>query len=474
MLSKKNFQGTMRIKEKSSMQLIRYVAAFLGALLLFATSHAKEHEGNEYIQQNGYEGPKTCEECHPGTAKEFLGTVHWKHASKVDNVDNLVAGQEYGMYNRIYTMCNANDIVNNLKEIPPNEAGKTKFTGCNTCHPGDHLSDVGSTGPEAEQAIDCLICHSSKYDFSKRKPVKNADGKIVMTQDRSTEAALNVGQPNIKNCMVCHESAGGGALFKRGFAMTKDSDVHAAKGLVCVDCHKVENHRFPTGKDPNNWANDGKYMTCAGACHTEKPHKDADYNRHTDVIACQTCHIPRTGGAFAKDFTKWAKMSNGFYEPSTLKKEVNETTPVYAWYNLTVSNTPRFIGPKGSKKDGKSKIYPFKVYQGKAYFNKLDGKLLAMDFAQPMATGDTLAGVASAAKTLGIKKYQAEPGWQTTYFGSNHQVAPKEKALTCTNCHAINGVLNFRELGYDAKELEKLVNPSKYFDKMFKIQQENE
>ena len=22
-------------------------------------------------------------------AKEFLGTVHWKHASKVDNVDNL-------------------------------------------------------------------------------------------------------------------------------------------------------------------------------------------------------------------------------------------------------------------------------------------------------------------------------------------------------------------------------------------------
>ncbi|MFH0783470.1 MAG: cytochrome C [Pseudomonadota bacterium] len=455
------------------MIVTRYVAAFLGVVLMVATSHANEHEGTEYIQENGYQGPKTCEECHPGTAKAFLETVHWKHASKVDHVDNLKAGQEYGMKNRIYTMCNANDIVNNLKEIPPNEAGKTKFSGCNTCHPGDHSVDVGSTGPEAEQAIDCLICHSSKYDFSKRKPVKDKDGKIIMTQDRSTEAALNIGRPTTKNCMVCHESAGGGALFKRGFSMTKDADVHAAKGLVCVDCHKVKNHRFPTGKDPNNWATDGEYMTCSD-CHSDKPHKDDDYNRHTAYVACQTCHIPRTGGAFAKDFTKWTKTSSGFYEPSTLKKEVNETAPVYAWYNLTVSNTPHFIGPKGSRTDGKSKIYPFKVYQGKAYYNKVDGQLLAMDFAEPMATGDTLAGVTCAANTLGIKKVEPVPGWQTTYFGSNHQVAPKNKALTCANCHAINGILNFKALGYNDKEVEKLTSPAMYFDKVFKIQQENE
>lgn len=451
----------------------RFVAAILGVVLMAATASAKEHEGKEFILENGYKGPETCEECHPGTAKAFLETVHWKHASKVDHVDNLDSTQEHGMYNRIYTMCNGNDIVNKLKEIPPNEAGKTKFSGCCTCHPGDHINDVGSTGPEAEQAIDCLICHSSKYDFSKRKPVKNADGNIVMTQDRSTEAAANIGKPSTKNCMVCHESAGGGALFKRGFSMAKDADVHASKGLVCVDCHKVKDHRFPTGFDPNNWANDGLYLTCA-ECHTAEPHEDDDYNRHTANIACQTCHIPRTGGAFAKDFTKWTKQSTGFYEPSTLKKEVNETSPVYAWYNLTVSNTPHFIGPKGSRTDGKSKIYPFKVYQGKAYYNKLDGQLLSMDFAPPMATGDTLAGVASAAKTLGIDKFEPEPGWQTTYFGSNHQVVAKDKALTCANCHAINGILNFRELGYNDQEVAKLTSPAMYFDKAFKIQEENE
>ena len=76
------------------------------------------------------------------------------------------------MKNRIYTMCNGNDIVNNLKETPKNAAGKSKFTGCNTCHPGNRatIQDVGSTGPAAEKSIDCLVCHSTDYDFRLRKP----------------------------------------------------------------------------------------------------------------------------------------------------------------------------------------------------------------------------------------------------------------------------------------------------------------
>ncbi len=453
----------------------RNVSYALLTVIFFASAAlAKEHPGREYIEKNGYKGPATCEECHPGTAKKFLDTVHWKHASKVDHVDNINPDVEYGMKNRIYTMCNGNDIVNNLKEVPPNALGKTKFTGCNTCHPGDHASDVGSTGPQAEQAIDCLICHSSKYDFSKRKAVKDKEGRVVMTQDRSTEAAANIGRPTIKNCMVCHEGAGGGAMIKRGFSMTKDAEVHVSKGIICVDCHQVKNHKFPTGRDPNNWASDGIYMTCVGECHSDKPHKDADYNRHTAKIACQTCHIPKTGGAFSKDFTRWEKQSNGFYEPSTLKREVNETAPVYAWYNLTVKNTPQFIGPKGSRTDGKSKIYPFKIFQGKAFFNKKDGQLMSMDFAPPIANGDSLAGVASAAKILGIKDYEPVPGWQTIYFASSHQVAPKAKALICANCHAVNGVLNFKELGYDSKEVEKLTNPELYFEKLLKLQQEAE
>lgn len=66
-------------------------------------------------------------------------------------------------------------------------------------------------------------------------------------------------------------------------------------------------------------------------------------------------------------------------------------------------NTPHLIGPKGSRKDKNSKNFPFKLYMGKAYYDQKTGKLLSMDFGSPMANGDTLAGVASVAKTLGIE-----------------------------------------------------------------------
>ena len=460
------------------MKKISIVAALLSVTLAAATAVAVEHPGKVSMAKGGYQGPDTCEECHPGTAAAFLDTVHWKHASKVTNVEGLDPEKEYGMENRIYVMCNGNDLVNNLKEIPKSpETGKTKFSGCNTCHPGNHLSDVGSKGAAAEKAIDCLICHSSDYDFSKRKPFKDDKGRVVMGQDRGTKAALAIGKPSVKNCMVCHEAAGGGVVVKRGFAFTKETDAHAAKGMICVDCHKAQNHRMPTGTDPNNWATDGLQVSCAdAACHGLKPHKDADLNRHTARIACQTCHIPRTGGAFAKDFTVWEQSADKFYEPTTLKKEANETTPVYAWYNGTVKNTPHLIGPKGDKTDGKSRITPFKIFQGKAYFNKENGQLLSMDFAPPMANGDTRAGVASAARTLGMKNPEelaknAVTGWQTIYFGSNHLVT-RTKALFCANCHAPNGVLNLKELGYNEQEILNLTSPELYMKKLAEKQKE--
>jgi hypothetical protein len=440
--------------------------------LTTAALAAGHEEGRRYMEQHGYQGPATCETCHPGTAREFLQTVHWKHASRVTNVENLPPG-EYGMKNRAYTMCNANEIVNSLREVPPNEQGKTKFTGCDSCHPGDQLSKPGDTGPAAEASIDCLLCHASKYDFSKRTVSKDEKGRPVMSQDRSLETALSVGRPGVKNCMTCHEASGGGLLVKRGFAFTAEYDVHAAKGMVCVDCHKGKKHKLPTGYDPNNWANDDNMrISCADlSCHGSKPHKDDDYNRHAARIACQTCHILRTGGSFAKDFVVWQKTSTGFYEPSTLMKEANENTPVYAWYNRTVRNTPHFIGPKGVRGDKASKIYPFKVFQGRAYFDKKTDRLMVMDFSIPMANGDTLAGVRSAAKTLGIASYTPVPGWQTVYFGNNHLVS-RSKALSCENCHAPNGLIRFAELGYSSREIKRLTSPEIYFNKLLHKQKE--
>ncbi|HYG67384.1 MAG TPA: cytochrome C [Anaeromyxobacteraceae bacterium] len=449
------------------------IASALVALLQGSSAWGADHPGRARIEQGGYQGPATCEECHPGKAKEFLGTVHWTHASRVDGVRGVDPGQSYGMKNRIYTMCNGNDVVNELKEVPKTAEGRTKFTGCNTCHPGN--GQVGSTGPEAEASVDCLVCHSTEYDFRKRKAYRDEKGRVVMGQDRSTKAAMAIGKPTVKNCMTCHESAGGGVYVKRGFAFTKDTDVHAAKGMVCVDCHAGKNHRIPTGYDPNNWANDGVRVACAD-CHGDAPHESAVENAHATKIACQTCHVPRTGGAVAKDFTVWERGSDGFYEPTTLRKEPNETVPVYAWYDRTVRNDPHLIGPNGSRKDGKSRITPFKIYMGKAFYDAKTGQLLSMDFAPPTATGDTRAGVESAARKLGMKNpaavaKTAVPGWQTVYFGSNHLVT-KSKALGCVDCHGVNGALDFRALGYSEAETKKLTSPELYFDHVVQKQKE--
>lgn len=441
-------------------------AALLVAVAAAAPALA-EHGGNDEIRKNGYKGPQTCEECHPGSAKAVTQSVHWTHDSKVTNVDGLDPKQNHGMKNRIYTFCNGNDIVNSAKETSKNEFGKVKISGCNTCHPGDLVNGVGSSGPAAEAAVDCLLCHSSKYDFSKRKPQKRADGAIVMGQDRSTEAALAVGKPGVKNCMICHESAGGGVLFKRGFAYDAEHDVHAAKGMVCADCHKAKDHKIPTGLDPNNWANDGIRVACVD-CHGAKPHKDEDYDAHVAKIACQTCHIPSAGGAVAKDFTKWSKdAATGWWEPTTINRAPGAVQPVLAWYNGRVRNEPHFIGPKGSRKDGKSKITPFRVYEGRAFYDKKTGQLLSMDFAPPTGTGDALAGVASAAKTLGLEGVQPVPGWQTIYFANSHLVT-KEKALSCDDCHAATGPLDFESLGYGKAEIEKrkLRSAALWFDKL--------
>jgi hypothetical protein len=371
------------------------------------------------------------------------------------------------MKNRVYTFCNGNDVVNQLKAIP-NAAGKTKFAGCDSCHPGDHLSGVGSTGPAAEQAVDCLVCHSSRYDHSKRKPYATSDGRVAMGQDRSVQAAVAVGRPGVKNCMTCHESAGGGPLFKRGFAFDAEHDAHAAKGMVCVDCHAARDHRIPTGFDPNNWANDGVRISCRD-CHGDRPHGDADYDAHTARVACQTCHIPATGGAVAKDFTRWTRLDTGFFEPATIQREPSETKPAYAWFDGTVESTPRRIGPRATRASRGAKIHPFKIYEGKAFYDRRTGELLSMDFGPPTANGDALAGVASAARTLGLGKVEPVPGWQTVYFASSHLVT-REKALACDDCHAPTGVLDFEALGYSRAEIgrRKLRSAELWFDKLLK------
>ena len=73
-------------------------AALLAALAAALPAAAAHEDGNEYIKENGYKGPATCEECHPGTAKAVTQTVHWTHRSSVPNVGGVDPRKPTGMY----------------------------------------------------------------------------------------------------------------------------------------------------------------------------------------------------------------------------------------------------------------------------------------------------------------------------------------------------------------------------------------
>jgi hypothetical protein len=134
---------------------------------------------------------------------------------------------------------------------------------------------------------------------------------------------------------------------------------------------------------------------------------------------------------------------------------------------------PDLRGAVRQSNDKNSKIYNFKIYHGKIFINKKTGEPMAMDFADPKATGDVKAGVASAAKQLGIKNYELVPEWQTLFFANSHLVT-KRGALTCEKCHSEVGVFDFGRLGYSTKRSSSSGASSNYFDKYAAIKAEEE
>ena len=172
----------------------------------------------------------------------------------------------------------------------------------------------------------------------------NPDGSPIcgwptVGQDRSAEAVLSVGTTDEHGCLRCHEHARTG--YKRGTLFRPGYDVHATvcfddgnEGCVqnnCIACHRtnadidgdgvldIDVHKFVRGHlvggdlaaadypppapgvppDPD----DPTHLTCV-QCHDAatlpqkgspgKPGVHSD--SHLEKIACETCHITRSGG----------------------------------------------------------------------------------------------------------------------------------------------------------------------------------
>jgi len=234
---------------------------------------------------------------------------------------------------------------------------------------------------------DCFLCHVPNANRAARKKETGrgnfrwandatlADTGIVSGNDNDTftynraafnrdgtvkPEALNISDPTLENCAMCHgftarnttniqpiqhadimrgtEKSGwiyNGASISDTVSpkiagkerMKFPWDAHAAKGLICIDCHfspnnpgrmlqedlrknvrfkplnadiavylKRPDHNFARGNIPPETVNLTRHNTMRGCsdCHdAEKGHAFLPYkSRHFQALACQTCHIP--------------------------------------------------------------------------------------------------------------------------------------------------------------------------------------
>ncbi len=440
-----------------------------------------DHSTFQVLQQDFKTGPevtKACLTCHTNAAKQVMKTEHWTWEYR-DPKTHKLEGKRH--------------VINDFCTSP-----ETNQYHCTECHVGYNWRDssFNFSAPENETNVDCLVCHASTRFYKKDGDNYGEPLKWVNLK----KAAMSVAMPSRENCGECHFNGGGGDGTKHGdldstlAAPAKAEDVHMdAKGLQfeCVTCHKAEGHQVPGSrysptamdKMPAMIRGDHEHgrnpVTCQ-SCHGQKPHKLAKMNDHTDKIACQTCHIP----AFARggqptrltwDWSTAGKRDKNGKAFDTLNDDgfpvyrsvmgtftwQENVVPEYLWFNGTVnwltvgekfdpSKAPITINTyEGSSADGKSMIWPVKIFRGKQMYDSINNYLIVAHLAgnaeDPTAYWVNLDW--DKAITDGMKRanlpYSGKYGFiaTQTIWPITHMVAPKEKALACADCHASNGRL---------------------------------
>ena len=245
----------------------------------------------------------------------------------------------------------------------------------------------------------------------------------------------------------------------------------------CQECHIAGNHKI-AGSSTTCAVSEGS-VSCTD-CHDERPHSDEHpllkkLNDHCVSIACQTCHIP----TFAKAkptlmFWDWSKagktMKVSQDDPNRItlhskKKGLliksRNVRPVYAWYNgkhrryltgdsVNLDGVTYLNSQVGDISDPEAKITPYKLITGiqpadSKYKHLIIPKLWGgfwkhFDWNRAARDGMKAAGLKYSGK---IKFVNTKMYWRV-----NHEVVPKEQALSCTNCHSQDGVMDFEALGY--------------------------
>jgi len=298
--------------------------------------------------------------------------------------------------------------------------------------------------------------------------------------------ATNVGSPGIENCGKCHFYGGGGDNVKHGdlssdlYNPDKKMDVHMDKGIdgngmTCVDCHKTENHQM-LGKLYSVSSSEEGRLSCT-ECHEGAVHQNNALNRHSNKVACQTCHIPEFAkGVPTKMAWDWStsgrvkadgsniiekdSLGNVIYKtPKGSFEWATHVKPEYVWFNGTGENTVygdiikdttqvlKINKLYGSHDDPKSQIIPVKVHRGRQIFDPVNKMLIVPHVYGHDSTAYGVGLNWDLAAKVGMKEaglpYSGEYSFIDTemYWPLNHMVSPIEDALKCIDCHSQGGRL---------------------------------
>ncbi|TDA66923.1 MAG: hypothetical protein D9V47_11390 [Clostridia bacterium] len=464
------------------------------------------HPGTAYIEANGYAGANTCLTCHPQAGEELLDTAHYRLVDYGAATKDFNGGSydlPAGMANRFCGFPAGAAGISWAYLATSNTTGQADtLNSCGKCHvtlgttgPPNFMADTPD--PAEKEKLDCLICHAEKYPARRVEYVDTPQGKagvFTLDPEEAYAAALTVGPTNTEICMRCHEHAMQGEKYKRMTPFTPATDVHAAAGMECTDCHTVQNHKIAKGQAATDLVDNDLpevEVSCA-KCHTPAPHQNQTgelLNEHAQVLACESCHVPDT----AFSLYDWSKMvlnpETGYYEP-TITHEPGKIA--WRWFNGTGTAMANALSSKGLVYPGQKgnppedKITPFRGFNSIMPVDKKNPFiLLPFDLKMLKETGDPDAAVKSAMASPFMQmlysqemvpyltKMAAEfnqrftPGpWSGEYMWApmpmdatlmiNHAITAGGRS--CTGCHSEKGVFDWQGLGYSEEEITKLTS----------------
>lgn len=429
--------------------------------------------------KTGMDVTKACLACHDKQATDFMKTPHWiwKGAPR------LVKGME----NSKESLGKMN-LINTMAISVQGGADYANIEACTKCHAGYGMTS-NKFDFNDKYRIDCLICHAKDVSYTKVMGGE-VDPKAIKAGRLNLEkVAQSVDKPGRSNCGSCHFFSGGEDGSKHGdldstlTKPTKNHDVHmgtkvsGGQDLVCQSCHRTKEHRIAGAS--TLLATFDERVQCED-CHvgSKSPHQKSPngsiINRHLAAVACQTCHIPVFAKAQATKISwDWSTVGKDIEPEEQFDKDTYDkrkgtyawsknVVPTYAWYNgtiekylkgqkIAVQEGPVSVSrPVGDIKDPKAKVFPFKMLAGNQPMDSVNRYLLIpqthkelfnnFDWEKALKEGSKGSGLEYSGKFQFIKT--------VSYVSINHEVAPKENALRCNECHDGGKRLDWKSLGY--------------------------